>query len=851
MSAKSLSLLAGLLQQAVLVLIIRYSKTQHRANGADYLTSVVVASSEVFKMCLSFMLESMSGSDGLPNGSNSNSQETQSSPMKKASSSPRSWSSTLQSRNIRDRMKVWCQTLIHMLSIFNQDSLKLLVPALLYLVQNNLLFVALSHLSVPVYQVTNQGKLLTTALISRIILQKHISALQYLAITLLGLGVAVIHLSEYYAGHSGDSDKSSASDGSDVEQNQLLGLGAVLISCLTSGFSGVYFEFILKKSKTKQSSLHVKNFQLAFWSLLLAIGLIVYRDFFKIQQHGLFQGFDKIVIAVIVAQGMTGFVVSLMLKYADAVLKGFAISVAAILSTVASVVFFGTRIDAWFPVGACLVMIAVKLYSYNPSSTTGGRIEVIGNAARGTSLATRASQQWTKRQLRTLVIFVPLFMIGLINFRTTVTIENNDNFKEETDLIRGYSNTTSSTASSPKGTTILNTTSSSDVTNTETITPDLNKTEVSSKSNDEATINENEPKEDPLEESPKESQGEAELSSESSNQTTAQTDNESKEESVEDVPKESQVERLDGGTGEVALRESKEKGADKDTQTEVVTKSLPVEDASTKSQAEEPETCDRKDIAEYAEAKIGRPYLQHIPKEMVYANCLFFDCNKNLDECDNSLPTNYDGPKPPCCSHILRDMSRIFDETMCDLGLDYVTAFGTLLGFRRGDHIIPWTTDIDYILPSRDVANAMTALWDTKKTGMAPLVQDIIRMCVTPDFGGGALKKWEITDRAALVEAGTWLCFTGLPYIDFYLGSKASSNLFGTIDECLHLYTDVFPTKRTFVSNKSYAQNFPANVDQLLRTFYGMDWMTPRSDKNPHGDPKICPYGPTYGSELS
>eukprot|EP00553_Chaetoceros_curvisetus_P005401 CAMPEP_0204625412 /NCGR_PEP_ID=MMETSP0717-20131115/11184_1 /ASSEMBLY_ACC=CAM_ASM_000666 /TAXON_ID=230516 /ORGANISM="Chaetoceros curvisetus" /LENGTH=145 /DNA_ID=CAMNT_0051641113 /DNA_START=135 /DNA_END=572 /DNA_ORIENTATION=+ len=145
----------------------------------------------------------------------------------------------------------------------------------------------------------------------------------------------------------------------------------------------------------------------------------------------------------------------------------------------------------------------------------------------------------------------------------------------------------------------------------------------------------------------------------------------------------------------------------------------------------------------------------------------------------------------------------------------------------------------------------MTALWDTKKTGMAPLFQDIIRMCVTPDFGGGALKKWEITDSAALVKAGTWLCFTGLPYIDFYLGYKVSSTLFGTIDECLHLHTDVFPTKRTFVSNKSYAQNFPANTDQLLRTFYGMDWMTPRSDKNPHGDPQICPYGPTYGSQLS
>ena len=38
------------------------------------------------------------------------------------------------------------------------DTIRLSVPSLLYVVQNNLLFVALGNLPVPVYQVTNQGK---------------------------------------------------------------------------------------------------------------------------------------------------------------------------------------------------------------------------------------------------------------------------------------------------------------------------------------------------------------------------------------------------------------------------------------------------------------------------------------------------------------------------------------------------------------------------------------------------------------------------------------------------------------------------------------------------------------------
>jgi UDP-sugar transporter A1/2/3 len=50
------------------------------------------------------------------------------------------------------------------------DSVKLLVPSLLYVVQNNLLFVAVSNLDPGTYQVTSQLKTLVTALFAVIIL---------------------------------------------------------------------------------------------------------------------------------------------------------------------------------------------------------------------------------------------------------------------------------------------------------------------------------------------------------------------------------------------------------------------------------------------------------------------------------------------------------------------------------------------------------------------------------------------------------------------------------------------------------------------------------------------------------
>jgi UDP-sugar transporter A1/2/3 len=170
----------------------------------------------------------------------------------------------------------------------------------------------------------------------------------------LGLGVAVVQLSEH---HIHVQSKEAA------EQNQWLGLIAVLVSCITSGFAGVYFEFVLK---TTNESVHCRNFQLAFWSFLFAIVQIVLlsNDISQVKSHGLFHGFDKIVVLVVIMQALTGFVVSMMLKYADALLKGFAISGAVIVATVASFFLFDTKVNPMFFAGASMVVIAVKMYSY-------------------------------------------------------------------------------------------------------------------------------------------------------------------------------------------------------------------------------------------------------------------------------------------------------------------------------------------------------------------------------------------------------------------------------------------------------------------------------------------------------
>ena len=136
-----------------------------------------------------------------------------------------------------------------------RDMLLIAVPALLYLVQNNLLFFAMDHLDAAVYQVTYQLKILTTAICTVLMLDRRISQQQWLALIILTVGVALAQF------QPASDDKKVSGESFSAQTN---GIIALLIACFTSGFAGVYTEKLLKQTST---SLWVRNIQLAIWSV--------------------------------------------------------------------------------------------------------------------------------------------------------------------------------------------------------------------------------------------------------------------------------------------------------------------------------------------------------------------------------------------------------------------------------------------------------------------------------------------------------------------------------------------------------------------------------------------------------
>ncbi len=76
------------------------------------------------------------------------------------------------------------------------ETLKLLIPAGLYTLQNNLLFVALSNLDAATYQVTYQLKILTTALFSVLMLGKKLDSLKWVSLVILMFGVSLVQVKQ-------------------------------------------------------------------------------------------------------------------------------------------------------------------------------------------------------------------------------------------------------------------------------------------------------------------------------------------------------------------------------------------------------------------------------------------------------------------------------------------------------------------------------------------------------------------------------------------------------------------------------------------------------------------------------
>lgn len=325
LTMQQLSLVILVIQNSVLVLVMRQSRRPADA-PLMYLASTAVFGAEVIKLvCCTGMLY---------------------------------WTTTTDPFSVA-ALGYFMKHQVYDLVMDKRGLLLMMIPSGLYALQNNLLYVALSHLEAATFQVTYQLKILSTALFSMLLLDRHLTRQQWAALVLLMAGVTMVQLSTVATTTTteevGEEDPSSVT---------WIGLMAVLASCVSSGFAGCYFERLLKsRSSGPPLSIWVRNIHLGICgSLFSFVGMVIY-DRQRILDDGFFQGYDGTTYWVIMNQALGGLVVSMVMKYADNILKAFATSLSIILSSVISVYLFDFRPSLSFIVGTCTVLLSTYLYS--------------------------------------------------------------------------------------------------------------------------------------------------------------------------------------------------------------------------------------------------------------------------------------------------------------------------------------------------------------------------------------------------------------------------------------------------------------------------------------------------------
>mmetsp|Transcript_51723 Transcript_51723/g.150193 ORF Transcript_51723/g.150193 Transcript_51723/m.150193 type:complete len:356 (-) Transcript_51723:69-1136(-) len=312
---KWVSLALMVVQTVGMVLLVRVSRTQH-VDGPRYLNTTAIFLGEVLKLFVSVALHWASSKD-------------RSHFLADLSEAYRPW-----------------------------ELAKTSVPSLLYSVQNNLLYVGLSHLSAGTYQVTSQCKILTTAFLSVLILGTKLGWEKWAALLLLTAGVALVDTSGGMAPTARSAREAASALGT---SGAALGLAAVIGACFLSGLAGVYLEKILKQSNT---SLWVRNVQLALSGSVFAALIALRADGPAIHRDGFFQGYGALVWAVVACQALGGLLVAAVMKYADNILKCFGCAVAIVLTcTFSAVELHEIRPDSHFAAGVLLVLVATCLYN--------------------------------------------------------------------------------------------------------------------------------------------------------------------------------------------------------------------------------------------------------------------------------------------------------------------------------------------------------------------------------------------------------------------------------------------------------------------------------------------------------
>ena len=223
------------------------------------------------------------------------------------------------------------------------------LPAFCYFVSNNCMFYIIRQLGPTTYQITNNLKVFSTAIVMRLFLARKLSWMKWKALVLLVLGSIVAELNDC---------------NSKLVHRSVRGYLTIVTSCFASSMGGVLTETLLKRNIDVRASdsIHWQNIQLYFFGVLFGLLSFLAGNSDPLSD-GIFAGFNLAAYSMIMAQAMLGISVSFVLKYIDNIVKCFVAAVSMLCVAIMDTAMRGEIASLQLGVGVVLTFLALEQYS--------------------------------------------------------------------------------------------------------------------------------------------------------------------------------------------------------------------------------------------------------------------------------------------------------------------------------------------------------------------------------------------------------------------------------------------------------------------------------------------------------
>ncbi|RZC45781.1 hypothetical protein C5167_038732 [Papaver somniferum] len=239
------------------------------------------------------------------------------------------------------------------------------IPAALYLVKNLLQYYIFAYVDAPGYQILKNFNIISTGVLYRIILKKKQSKRVYYPFSqeFLRLMICFGHFAQIVSFRlseiqwaafillcAGCTTAQLDPSSDHVLQTAFQGWIMAIIMALLSGFAGVYTEAIMKKRLSR--NINMQNFWLYVFGMLFNAIAIFVQDFDAVMNKGFFHGYTLITTLMILNHALSGIAVSMVMKYADNIVKVYSTSVAMLLTAIVSVFLFNFHLSLAFFLGS-------------------------------------------------------------------------------------------------------------------------------------------------------------------------------------------------------------------------------------------------------------------------------------------------------------------------------------------------------------------------------------------------------------------------------------------------------------------------------------------------------------------